>query len=289
MVYLLIPKMDEKTIVEGVAGVIRTYELMDRVRTRQDLVIRDDQFGYEALLDAVGYARRRRIRVSLLDTGRFGLAEIEALARGGARLLTSDEARPRADEWEILLAACHRGGTHLSAFWHGPLPGVPDAPGAAGPSLQDLEDLLGAGLDFHISDRNQPRDAASLAELAAAAMRGRAYFVVYHIGPPAEDLAVLAGRRAWVHFADAGLAEKPAAALAVEIAQAASHAGSRAVVHVERGLPLELLEELWNAGAALVFLTPPSDDRSLLRPIERKALRRKLPARAFHLSTAFLP
>jgi hypothetical protein len=61
------------------------------------------------------------------------------------------------------------------------------------------------------------------------------------------------------------------------------------VVHIERGLPLELLEALWDAGAALLFLTPPSDDRSLLRPVERKALRRKLPARAYHLSTAFLP
>jgi hypothetical protein len=54
-------------------------------------------------------------------------------------------------------------------------------------------------------------------------------------------------------------------------------------------LPLELLEELWAAGAVLLFLTPPSDDRSLLRPVELKAARRKLPARAFHLSTAFLP
>jgi hypothetical protein len=108
--------MSEKTIVEGVAGVVRTYELMDRVRTRRDLVIRDDQFDYEALLDAVGYARRRRIRLSLLDTGRFGLAEVEALGRGGARLLTSDEARPRADEGEVLLDACRKGGTHLSGF-----------------------------------------------------------------------------------------------------------------------------------------------------------------------------
>jgi hypothetical protein len=77
--------------------------------------------------------------------------------------------------------------------------------------------------------------------------------------------------------------------LAVEIARAAGRAGSRAVVHIERGLPPDLLEGLWAAGAALIFLTPPSDDRSRLRPIERKALRRKLPARAFYLSTAFLP
>jgi hypothetical protein len=286
MVYLEIPKMSEKTIVEGVAGVVRTYELMDRVRMRQDLVIRDDQFEYEPLLDAVGYARRRRIRLSLLDTGRFGLAEIEALARGGARILTSDEARPRADEWEVLLAAGRKGGTRLSVFWNGPLPAAQDAPG---PTFQALEDLLAAGMDFHISDRKHPRDPASLAGLAAAAKRGRAYFVIYHIGPLAEGLAAAAGLRAWIHFADGAIADGPGADLAVEIAKTAAGSGARAVVHVERGLPLELLEALWDAGAALLFLTPPSDDRSLLRPVERKAQRRKLPARAYHLSTAFLP
>ncbi|MBE0711271.1 MAG: hypothetical protein IH583_02725, partial [Candidatus Aminicenantes bacterium] len=65
--------------------------------------------------------------------------------------------------------------------------------------------------------------------------------------------------------------------------------GVRAVVRVERGLPLEVLETLWAAGAALLFLTPPSDDRSLLRPVETRAARRKVPARAYFLSTAFLP
>ncbi len=278
--------MSEKAIVDGIAGVVRTYELMDRVRARQDLVIRDDQFDLEALRDAVAYARRRGIRLSLLDTGRFGLADIEGLAVGGARVLTSDEARPRSGEWEILLEACRRGGTRLSAFWNGPLPAAGEGPGF---SARTLEDLLGGGLDLHLSDRVHGRDAGALAELASVARRGRGYFVLYRIGPPLAALAEAAGRRAWVHFGDRDAADEGWAAPALEIARAASSSGARAVVHVERGLPLDLLEELWDAGAALVFLTPPSDEGSLLRPVERKAARRKLPARAFHLSTAFLP
>jgi hypothetical protein len=286
MVYVEIPKMSEHPIEKGIAGVVRTYELMDRVRTRQDLVIRDDQFDYEALLDAVRYVGRRRIHLSLLDTGRFGLVEVEALARGGARILTSDEARPRADEWEILLEAGREGGTHLSVFWNGPLPAAEEDPAV---SLQALEDLLGRGMDLHLSNRTHARDAGTLAELAAAAKKGRGYLVLYHLGPLVVDLAGLAGLRAWVHFTDRDSADERWAGPAVEIARAASSSGARAAVHVERGLPLRLLEALWDAGAALVFLTPPSDDRSLLRPIERKAARRKLPARAVHLSTAFMP
>jgi hypothetical protein len=72
-------------------------------------------------------------------------------------------------------------------------------------------------------------------------------------------------------------------------ARAGTAAGARAVVRVERGLPLDVLDELWAADAALLFLTPPSDDRSLLRPIETRAAKRKVPARAYYLSTAFMP
>jgi cysteine synthase len=125
--------------------------------------------------------------------------------------------------------------------------------------------------------------------LAAAAKTGRAFFVIYHLGPLAPELAGPAAHRAWIHFSDASIGDEPSGVLAAGLARTAARAGSRAAVHVERGLPLELLETLWAAGAALVFLTPPSDDRSLLRPVERRAARRRLPVRAYHLSTSFLP
>jgi len=286
MVYLEIPKMSEHPIEKGVAGVVRTYELLDRVRTRQDLVIRDDQFDFTALLEAARYADRRGIRLSLLDTGRFGLDEVESLARAGSRIMTSDEARPRADEWEIIHKACREAGTHLAVFWNGPLP-TADQTGSF--SCRTLEDLLRSGVDFHVSNRAHPREPAVLAGLAGAAKKGRAFFVLYHVGPLVAELAGPAAGRAWIHFSDASIADEPAAALAVEAARAAASSGSRVVVHIENGLPLELLEALWAAGAALLFLTPPSDDRSLLRPVEMKASRRKLPARAAWLSTAFMP
>jgi hypothetical protein len=286
MVYLEIRTMSEHPVEKGIAGVVRTYELLDRVRMRRDLVIRDDQFDYEALLDAARYARRRRIRLSLLDTGRLGLTGLEALVREGVRVLTSDEARPRADEWEILLEACRTSRTFLSVFWNGPLP---SAEGAGGIPLQAIEDLLGRGMDFHVSNLNVRRDAALLAELAAVSKSGRGYFVYYHHGPLAAELSMPASRGAWVHLTDSGSAEEAWAGLAAGIASAAAAAGARAVVRVERGLPLDVLEGLWAAGAALLFLTPPSDDRSLLRPVETRAARRKIRARAFHLSTAFMP
>jgi hypothetical protein len=282
MVYLEIPKMNEHLIEKSITEVVRTYELLDRVRARQDLVIRDDQFDFAALLEAARYAERRRIRLSLLDTGRFGLEEVESLARAGARILTSDEARPQAGEWEILQAACRAAGTHLSVFLEGPLTAAEDG---SGMTFRALEGLLEGGVDFHVSNRTHPRDTLDLARLASAARKGKGYFVIYHIGPLVGELAAPAGRRAWIHFSDIAIVDGPGAVLAVEIARASARSGSRTAIYIERGLPLELLEKLWTAGAALLFLTPPSDER----PLERKAARRKLPPRAYRLSTVFLP
>ncbi len=215
--------MSEHPIEKGIAGVVRTYELMDRVRTRQDLVIRDDQFDFPALLEAARYADRRRIRMSLLDTGRFSLDEVESLAKAGARILASDEARPRADEWEILQEACRSAGTHLSVFWNGPLPAAEAVTGAA---FQSLLDLLRMGMDLHISNRTHARDAAILARLAAAAKKGKGYLrdLSYRVRsspsspgrPPAAPGSISPTRRSPT--------SRPPR-LAVEIARAASRRG----------------------------------------------------------------
>ena len=102
--------MTERSIEQGLVGVVQTYELLDRVRTRRDLVIRDDQFEFPALVEAARYAARRRIRMSLVDTGRLGLEEVESIARAGAWIFTSDDVRSRPDEYEILQAACRGAG-----------------------------------------------------------------------------------------------------------------------------------------------------------------------------------
>ncbi|MCX6568715.1 MAG: hypothetical protein NT147_06655 [Candidatus Aminicenantes bacterium] len=222
----------------------------------------------------------------MLDTGRLGLTGLEALVREGVRVLTSDETRPRADEWQVLLKAGRISRTFLSVFWNGPLP---SAEGSGGITRQALEDLLARGLDLHISNLNARRDLVLISDLAAVSKSGRGNFVYYHHGPLAADLALPASRGARVHLTDGGSAEETWAGLAVATARAGAAAGARTVVRVERGLPLDVLEELWAAGASLLFLTPPSDDRSLLRPIETRAARRKVPARAYFLSMAFLP
>lgn len=275
--------MAEHIVERGVEDVVRTYELLDEVRRRGHVLVRDDQFAYEALRDAARLARRRRARVSVVDTGRFAGPELESLALDGASIRTSDDVRPRPEEWEALLRAARRSRAFVSVLWTGPLPSEGGEPAA---SRTTLEDLLRKGLDLHISNRARPRDPALLAELAASC---RGVFVVYHHGPLAAELLPLARCGAWLHVTDAASRDPGWEELALGIARAASSAGSRAVVRVGTGLPLELAERLFAAGAALLFLTPPAEEGSPRRALERRAERRRLPVRAFHLTTAFLP
>jgi len=278
--------MDKHPIEKGIEDVVRTYELLDRIRLGRDIVVRDDQFAREALFDAARSARGRGIRVSLVDTGRLEPSDVEWLVGERVRFYSSDEARPREAELARILMACRRAGSFLAYFQNGPLG---NGPGPETQTLAAIEGLVSSGMDLHLSNRTTARDPGVLTGLADAAQAGKAFFVYYHHGPLSADLAGLAARGAWIHFSDRSLPGPGAVELALETARAAREAGSRAVVTVEKGLALPALESLFGAGAAVLFQTPPADDASLLRPFEGKARRRRLPARAFYLSTAFLP
>jgi hypothetical protein len=286
MVYLEFPIMDKHPVEQGIEDVVKTYELLDRVRLGRDIVIRDDQFGREALLDVARTARSKGIGMSLLDTGRFEMSDLEWLIREKVRCYTSDEARSSEAELARILKACRASGSFLAYLHSGP---IESDSGPERLSLSALRGLASSGMDVHLSNRVQARDFGTLAELAEDVADGRGYFVVYHHGPLVPGLTELASRGAWIHFSDRGLEAGAPTELGLSVIRAARAAGSRAAVYVQIGLPLPVLESLFDAGAVLLFQTPPSDRQSLQKPVEQRARRRKLPVRAYYLSTAFLP
>lgn len=278
--------MDKHPVERGIENVLKTYELLDRVRTRQDLTIRDDQFEFTALLDAAAYARRKRIPMGVLDTGRFSAEELESLARQRVRIFTSDEARPQPEELEIILRACRASRSFLAFLHEAALPAAEEE----GPlSAQALEDLIVSGMDLHVSNRQRERDFEALAALARKARQGRSFMVHYHHGPLVPELERLAAAGVWIHFSDRSIPDEDAAGLACGIARAAAGGGSKTAVSIERLHQPEILFGLLSAGAVLRFLTPPADSLSPLSAIERRAAKRKLPLRAVYLCDIFLP
>ena len=53
-------------------------------------------------------------------------------------------------------------------------------------------------------------------------------------------------------------------------------------------MPVRFLERLFDAGAVLLFKTPPSDRRSLMRGLEWKAAKRRPSPGSFYVQDTFL-
>ncbi|MDH4196352.1 MAG: hypothetical protein OEW05_02990, partial [Candidatus Aminicenantes bacterium] len=145
------------------------------------------------------------------------------------------------------------------------------------------------GLDVHVSDLDEARDLAVLGEIVPLVRAGGGLFVFYRHGRPDEALVALAGRGGWSHLTDRPLDIAADEETLLAWGRAAKAGGAGAVLHVERGLPLETLQALQASGVTLLLKTPPSDRLSRLRPLEAAARRRKLPPRAFYLDTTLLP
>ncbi|MEW5901788.1 MAG: hypothetical protein AB1715_10035 [Acidobacteriota bacterium] len=264
----------------------RAFELLSRVQAGQAITTRDDQNEFPAFLDAAKLCRRSRGRFRLIDTGKLSLSELEWLGESGADLYTSDEARPRKVELELMAKACSRGNATTVYFHHGTL----TADGGAGPeTMAFLQEIGRSGVDLHLSNRERSRRLSDLAGLACTCRKAGSVFVYYHHGRPPVDLEPLAGSGGWIHLSDRGLEHEEDAALVAVLTRQATQSDAGCVVHIEKGLELAAARTLWQAGAHLLFKTPPADYRSAYRALEKQARKKKLSFRSYYLFTISLP
>ena len=268
------------------ADVEKTYDLLSRAGQGLVITIRDDQNDFTVLLDAAREAQKSGGRLRLIDTGKFSAFELEWLAEAGADLYTSDEARPNKAELGLLAKACARGNAVIAYFHHGVLSGDssadPASPGFLAEAGRD-------GVDVHLSSRERPRDLASLAEIAHVCRKAGSRLVYYHNGPLDSGLRDLARSGGWIHLSDLNLPAGGEGTFLAEIAAEAAASGSGLVIHVEKGLAVETVRDLLEAGAFVLFKTPPADRRSSFRALERRAGKRTLDRRAYYLYPDFLP
>ena len=263
----------------------RTYDLLSRAEQGLEITTRDDQDDCTAFLDAARMARRSGGRLRLIDTGRFSPFELEWLAEAGADLYTSDEARPNRAELGLMAKACARGDAVIAYFHHGILSAdsgeTPTSPGF-------LAEVGRDGVDLHLSSREMARDLAGLAEIAHVCNGAGSRLVYYHHGSLDAGLGDLARSGGWIHLSDLNLPSADEGALLTDISAEAAASGSGLVIHLEKGLVVETVRELLEAGAFVLFKTPPADWRSSFRALERRARKRTLDRRAYYLYLDFL-
>jgi hypothetical protein len=275
--------MDEE---KRIVGEVRTYDLISRAKQGLEITTRDDQDDFAVFLDAARVARRSGGRLRLIDTGEFSPFELEWLAEAGADLYTSDEARPDKTGLGLMAKACARGDAVIAYFHYGVLS---EDKGAGPASPVFLAEAGRDGVDVHISSRERGRDLDMLAEIAHACKRAGSRLVYYHHGSLEEGLGELVRSGGWIHLSDLNLPAGDPGALLIDISAGASASGSGLVIHLEKGLAVETVRDLLEAGAFILFKTPPADRRSSLRALEQQARKRAPDRRSYYLYLDFLP
>jgi hypothetical protein len=252
-----------------------------------DPVIRDDAADFPALRDAAKSRRGSGSPLRIIDSGKLPVPELEWLGRAGAAVYSSDAAARTARELVLVKGAAEKGGASVSYFHHGPFAEGGTGSGASLP-FADLLELGRSGLHLYASNAQWPRDFASLDALAYACEKGGSTFAYYHHGDLGPGLEDLARRGAWIHVSIRNVVSDADAAALADCARAARPAGAGIVLHVDESVDPVRIADLMEAGVHLLFLTPPCDYRSALRPLEEKARRRPLDPRAYFLYPDFM-
>jgi len=250
-----------------------------------DLVLRDDQADFFAILDEGRKRRKQGARLRLIDSGHASVLELERLCLSGAEIFTSDGAGRTPDDLTVLNTAAEKSGVLIAHFQHGPL--LPDSSGGVLP-LGALRQAARRGICLYLSNKTEARRTEDLIVLAEEARLGRRRLGYYHHGEPTPALEELARRGAWIHVSADPKGVDSSTALLRDVAVQAAAAGAGLVIHLEHVVPAPAIEDLWEAGAYLLFRIPPSDYRSAFRILEEKAARRPLDPRAYYLYNEFM-
>ena len=264
----------------------KAYELLSRAGKGGDITVRDDQYDFPCLLDSVKICRKKGFRFRLIESGKLSLSQLEWLAEAGADLYTSDEARSDFLEMELMKKACRKGGAIFAYFFHGPF----ESEGKSGSvSFSDLQEMGRIGIYLHCTNRERERDVSRLAELAYACRKGGSWLVYYHHGLLDSSLEEPGRNGAWIHISEQSLRESEDTALVLDRVKSALSAGSKLVLHLEKGLDFSLLRGVIRAGVFVLFKSDLFDYRSPFRALEKEARQKKLDFRAYYLYPTFLP
>jgi hypothetical protein len=262
----------------------KTIELISLLKKKQPITVRDDQYDFTSLLDAVRLFRDSRYRFRVIDTGRFDPFELEWLTGHGADLYTSDGVRARIHDLEIISASAKKGNAFVSFLINGKW----EEGEEKSLTFSDLMNVGRCGVYLHITNRQQPRDIQQVAQLAYHCAQKGSWLVYYHHGSLERSLLELGSNGAWIHLTDQSL-EQDSPGLIRDIVLSARSAGSNVVLHWDGGDNFALLDEIVKAGAVVLFKSPLFDYRSPLKVLEKGLRKKRLDFKAYYLYPSVLP
>ena len=253
------------------------FELLNRVEEVSPLVVRDDQYEFSWLEEAVKKARRLGTRFSLVDTGFLSQEKIEWLAEAGADVYSSDEVNRELLQLEFIQLACRRGKSILAYFYRGDL--VSNSESLA---TQNLNSLAAQGAFLHLADRS-PEEMEMVAQLALACRRAGSWLVYYHRGALENSLVSVAEAGVWLHLSSRAIEDETGEKFLLELVNLTQKRGGNVVLYLDKELSIIFLDDFLRTKAFLIFPHQIYDYRSPYRPLQDKAGRQKLDWRAYYL------
>ncbi|MBD3412976.1 MAG: hypothetical protein GF421_00900 [Candidatus Aminicenantes bacterium] len=259
------------------------FELLDTADKGQNLTVRDDQYDYYWIADAAKRCRQKGFRFRLIDTGRFEKIELIWLIGSGLDLYTDDQTRTDFKELEELSTECtkaHSLCSYLSTEkWN-------QSQDSEGSEFSGLLTFARSGAYIYVSSKNENRDLSQIKELAEGCHESGTHLVYYHRGPVEPIFTEIGDQGAWIHLPAKSM-DPEQRLLLIDTCQNSRQNGGGLILHLERAVEYDLVEDLMNAGAFVLFLYGHFDYKSPFKELQKRARRKKYDSRSYYLQHDF--
>jgi hypothetical protein len=259
------------------------FELLDKAARGQNITVRDDQYDYHWIEDAAEICRKKGCLFRLLDTGRFEKIELMWLMGTGLNLYTDDQTRKDFKELEELLIECKRNHSVLAYLQTGAFGKGEESESSV---FSGLVTLARGGALIYITNRERKTELEAINELASYCREGNTRLIYYHHGPIESIFEEIGKHGAWIHITDKSI-DSENLELLVDTCRSLDLNGGGLTVHLESSVEYDLVEELIEAGAYVLFLYAQFDYKSPFKKLEKRAKKKKIDFRAYYLQHDF--
>jgi hypothetical protein len=273
-------RIKEKIAIDNISG------LLEKAAAGKNIIVRDDQEEFTIIRDAARICRKKGKRFWMIDTGIFDLAQLEWIIEAGADIYTSNKTGREFQEMDFLSLTSRDVNNYIALL----IENMPEEEKESNLYSSSELFLLGeSGIYFHASNKTQKFPFDFLEELAFKCRQGKSWLVYYHYGSLDPSLISIAEKGGWIHISDQNQENGMDILFIKDLIKTARSNGSNLILHLEKKLPFNFIEEIIQAGAFVLFKTAPIDYKSPLRKLEKLAIRKTLNPRTYYLHTTLMP
>jgi hypothetical protein len=259
------------------------FELLDKAGKAQDITVRDDQYDYHWIKDAAEMCRKKGFRFRLMDTGRFEKIDLMWLIDSGLDLYTDDQTRKDFKELEELVIECQKKNSFLAYLQAGAFGKEEESESSV---FSGLVTIARSGAQIYVTNREDKTELGALNELAGCCREGNTRLVYYHHGALDPIFDEMGSHGPWIHITDKSI-DRENLSLLLATCRKANLNGGGLIVHLEDEAEYDLVEELIEVKAHVLFLYAQFDYKSPFKELEKRVSKKDYDFRAYYLQHDF--